>query len=696
MVSEYEKRVLQSRREQTEIPIDNCESSRIIINSPLSFFSPPEDDLYPPNSSSGGGGGGGVGSSGQNGAIDADDPTFLLEHLATFTVCRDNATGVVYPEDGMRRLLQLEKTTGIWSQKMEIALTKNRQVLIQDYDTKSIIEKFPVNWIESPTPFTNTDPMELYNNILIFIVAPPPGIANHSYPEMHIFHCQNIDANILCNYLVNFKRGTDEVDYDRHRGGGGGGGGEPAKLDMQRHSEQRGSRNKYNRSDSMLDEGQQLPKSMFNSTLLSDKYERDVQVLNYCFDDIEKFIARLQHSAAASRELERRRRSKKYKNGYQDPGEGLLSLRTRPPSEAEFCDVFAKFKLSFNLLAKLKSHIHDPNAPELVHFLFTPLALIVDASHDIIPMSLGDGSSTKTYNLPSQVVAPLLTTEAINLLVNCVTSKETELWRSLGEAWQLPRSKFCIKYNHVGDVNYHPTFYDGWSPDFPLNFDEVSSSDDNSPQTPPAMMMMSGSGGPSSSGRRSSKEKEPGYMQHYQQQQQSQQSQNHHKELEDSISIDSIEHRGHAMVVSHHQQQNDHRGHGHYQQQQQQNHQQQQYSGEGARGGGGGGGREMNEEKDVNGWIHELQSRRAKIVHVTYPRTANNEKEMTVHRGEILEVLDDTRKWWKARNMHGQVAHVPHTIVSPYVGGGGAEKNGNGNGGPDVFQNPLYSKDYQK
>ena len=28
---------------------------------------------------------------------------------------------------------------------------------------------------------------------------------------------------------------------------------------------------------------------------------------------------------------------------------------------------------------------------------------------------------------------------------------------------------------------------------------------------------------------------------------------------------------------------------------------------------------------------------------VTYPRTANNEKEMSVVRGEFLEVLDDTR-----------------------------------------------------
>jgi epidermal growth factor receptor kinase substrate 8 len=92
-----------------------------------------------------------------------------------------------------------------------------------------------------------------------------------------------------------------------------------------------------------------------------------------------------------------------------------------------------------------------------VHFLFTPLALIVDASHD-------------TYydpNLPARVTNPLLTREAINLLVNCVTSKETELWRSLGEAWIIPRDQWHSNEGVVAST-YHPVFYDGWSPDYPV------------------------------------------------------------------------------------------------------------------------------------------------------------------------------------------------------------------------------------
>jgi len=170
-------------------------------------------------------------------------------------------------------------------------------------------------------------------------------------------------------------------------------------------------------------------------------------VLNCCFDDIEKFVARLQHAAAAFRELEKRRRSRRSKR--KDLGDGMLSVRAKPPSERDFVDVFQKFKLSFILLSRLKSHIHDPNAPELVHFLFTPLALIVDASHD----------SHYTPNLATKIVSPLLSAGAIDLLENCLTSKESELWNMLGEAWFVPDSHW------KGHVNpYQPIFANSWAP----------------------------------------------------------------------------------------------------------------------------------------------------------------------------------------------------------------------------------------
>ena len=44
-------------------------------------------------------------------------------------------------------------------------------------------------------------------------------------------------------------------------------------------------------------------------------------------------------------------------------------------------------------------------------------------------------------------------------------------------------------------------------------------------------------------------------------------------------------------------------------------------------------------ERNQRKWLEELKARGARIVQVTYPRTANNDKELTVVRGEYLEVI---------------------------------------------------------
>ncbi|KPJ00946.1 hypothetical protein RR46_00882 [Papilio xuthus] len=161
---------------------------------------------------------------------------YVLEHLATFTVTRE--TGIVYPADGMRRLLQLEKTNGkiltsphrntrllvniddmvsfsysvvtasaraavwrsqgIWSQKMQLCL-EDQWVLVMDYETGSIMERFPVSHVHTPTAFTSPEPGELYNNVLAFVAGAPD--APDARRELHIFQCHDVPAHALVEEL---------------------------------------------------------------------------------------------------------------------------------------------------------------------------------------------------------------------------------------------------------------------------------------------------------------------------------------------------------------------------------------------------------------------------------------------------------------------------------------------------------------
>ena len=49
-------------------------------------------------------------------------------------------------------------------------------------------------------------------------------------------------------------------------------------------------------------------------------------------------------------------------------------------------------------------------------------------------------------------------------------------------------------------------------------------------------------------------------------------------------------------------------------------------------------------ERQQRIWYDELKLRGARIVQVTYPRTANNDKELTLTRGEYLEVGVDGKR----------------------------------------------------
>jgi epidermal growth factor receptor kinase substrate 8 len=59
------------------------------------------------------------------------------------------------------------------------------------------MERFPVALIQEPTAFTSHDPMEIYNNILVFIVGEERAERLGSRSEMHIFQASVLQASFL-------------------------------------------------------------------------------------------------------------------------------------------------------------------------------------------------------------------------------------------------------------------------------------------------------------------------------------------------------------------------------------------------------------------------------------------------------------------------------------------------------------------
>ncbi|OQV23697.1 Epidermal growth factor receptor kinase substrate 8-like protein 2 [Hypsibius exemplaris] len=553
------------------------------------------------------------GRTSSTGVVD-DGALYTVDHLATFTV--GESYELMYPQDGIRRLRQMEKSSGIWTQRMYLRLETSWLVII-DFENGDTVERFPLDLVTDPTSFISPDPKELYNNILLFTVKEDPRLKGTSISEMHIFHCLQTSAQKIADdvrlltkasgkggALLSRQSAKDrtviippapihpapELPLNGHR--------VRDRIDIFDNiiDPRRQGRTANNGLSTGASNGRQYIPDEDNDSQRSDSninYERDVAVLNHCFDDIERFIARLQQASAAYKQLELRRR--KRNSNRKEQGDGILTLRARPPAEAEFIDIFQKFKLSFNLLGKLRSHIHDPNAPELVHFLFTPLALVFDASQD----------ADYGPNLASRIVPPLLTAEAKQLLLNCLTSKESDLWQTLGDAWTQTRDDWS---SHV--PAYYPVFHDGWEPHLPY----------------------------SDTGRGSRTNGSESWR-------------NERDDDADSQEYGAdyphyIDHHGKSVADSSPS----------FPRQYSERDQQSDFS----------DAADSDFDRKQRHFAARLESQNAKIVQVIYARTGKNDKELTVQKGEILEILNSSRKWWQARNRAGLQGYVPCTIVVDY------------------------------
>ncbi|XP_061528986.1 epidermal growth factor receptor kinase substrate 8-like protein 3b [Phycodurus eques] len=179
------------------------------------------------------------------------------------------------------------------------------------------------------------------------------------------------------------------------------------------------------------------PLSSSNVAEMTD-VDRNTEILNHVLNDLEIFMGKV--LTATTPTIPQVDKSKKKKN--QSP-----AARLPPPQEVFSC--LQKIKYGFNLLSQLDGSLVNTSAPEYVHYLFNSLATILPRYHS---------------HLPPTVLSPLLTEATLRLLRQTVTPEEDRLWRSLGDSWNIPRSRWPDD-----DVPpYIPEFYDGWRPPAPL------------------------------------------------------------------------------------------------------------------------------------------------------------------------------------------------------------------------------------
>uniref|UniRef100_A0A8C4UPD5 Epidermal growth factor receptor kinase substrate 8-like protein 2 n=1 Tax=Falco tinnunculus TaxID=100819 RepID=A0A8C4UPD5_FALTI len=357
---------------------------------------------------------------------------YHVQHLATFIM--DKSESIVTVDDAIRKLILLNSKEKIWTQEMLLQVN-DKSIRLLDCESQEELEDFPLPTVQHCQTVLN---QMRYSSILLLVCQD----SEQHKPDIHFFNCDEVEAEMVHedieSALADHKHGkkirpqTLKANQEKIRqrqsilpppqG--------PAPIPIQHDT--RGSAMNRNRV---------APPSQHDPGTGSTQQ----QILNCTLDDIEVFVARLQKAAEAFRQLNQRKKGKK--NKKKGPAEGMLTLRARPPSEAEFIDCFQKTKLAFNLLAKLRKHIQNPSASELVHFLFGPLELIV--------------SSCGGPELARSVVSPLLSKDATDFLRGHLTPKEINLWDSLGETWTRSRAEWPREANIP---TYIPKFRNGWEP----------------------------------------------------------------------------------------------------------------------------------------------------------------------------------------------------------------------------------------
>ncbi|XP_069047904.1 epidermal growth factor receptor kinase substrate 8-like protein 1 isoform X2 [Lepisosteus oculatus] len=380
--------------------------------------------------------------------IMADTSQYLVNHLATYP--QDERGEVRSVEDARKQLSVQTAQRKIWSQEMAIQVRRDA-VQLRDPQSQDELEEYLLPSILRCEALSS----ETYPSLLLLVCKD----SSQKKPDIHFFSCEHVKAELIeddilsaiSDYTTKSNRRPEALRNNQ------------AQMKQQSQSPQQPATHLPNTAKASLPlpnsprppapnappyPGHRVNGSVRKQQDMALRAQREVNILNHCFDDIELFMGKLQKSSEAFKVLSQRKKSKK--NRKKEVGEGLLTIRARPPSEEEFLDVFQKIKYSFCLLARLKPYIVNPTSEELLHFLFKPLELLV--------------KTTGGPSMAAGVSSPAMTTEAVTLLQDNLLGTEKQLWTGLGTNWTRSRSQLP----GVSINPYSPQFLSGWEPE---NFD---------------------------------------------------------------------------------------------------------------------------------------------------------------------------------------------------------------------------------
>ncbi|KAJ8360647.1 hypothetical protein SKAU_G00171720 [Synaphobranchus kaupii] len=471
---------------------------------------------------------------------------YRVEHLFT---CEVDGRDVRDLEDCIAQLKVLDARGRVWGQDMVLEAQDSR-LLLTDIETKEELESLPLSSIIETKALLDTC---IYNSMLAITVQE----RSKGTTSVFIFQCEEVRAELI-------KSDLDRAIRLRMMDTGDTGNNVENAVGQQDsgslHSSEPPLTDRWNYPDyeeASLPPSRDEPEPEFDLEPQEEaapheytETQRNVDILNHILNDVELFMGRV---AALVAKQDKKKKKLLIKKNKKKATEDM------PPPE-EFAVCLQKIKYGFNLLGELNGEISNPSAPEFIHCFFSILDFLV-------PHCPPD--------LPSDIISPLLTDGTIKLLSEEATQEEDQLWQSLGDAWNIPSSKWPDDDEEEVPL-YVPEFDNGWEPPMVVKAPPKTSLSKAPPKTSLTNKKKSQQPPP---------EREPQRTQ-----------------------------RSQTPVL----------------------------------------------RKPPKTRADEPPPR---YMRVMYDFTARNRRELSIMKDDMVQVLDQSKQWWKVRNAEEEEGYVPHNVL---------------------------------